>query len=212
MIWRRITVVKYTEDALSKQDHYFVKEDPARIYRGIKDLLVEEFDMDRIEEGRNEFSVTGPKDKIRMHAFKEKSRNTVLYFSLSWRVKDPKNIYKQNRPDDIKKVRVKTTGKVITVYPGGNAEIWEPYPVTQYPQDNYGSTHLEDEKTQFQRSKFYRILVGIWYNKFYSKEIHKYEEEASEIVVRLQNLMREKFGVEDGIVRTGSSHYTPPWQ
>ena len=203
-------MVKFTEHALTRSDHFFVEEDPARIYRGLKDMLVEEFDMDRIEEGKNEFSVRKPKDRIRLHAFKEKSRNTVIHYSLSWKAKSPKSIYTQDRKD-VLKARVKTTGTVITVYPGGNAEIWEPEPLTERPQNRYDHTHLADEKTQFQRSKFYRILVGIWYNKFYSKEVHKYEEEAAESVLRIQNLMREKFGVEKSIARTGASHYSPPW-
>ncbi len=44
------------------------------------------------------------------------------------------------------------------------------------------------------------------------KEIEKYEEEAEESIVRIHNLMREKFGVEKTISRTGASQYRPPWK
>ncbi|MFB6208346.1 MAG: hypothetical protein ABEJ69_03275 [Candidatus Nanohaloarchaea archaeon] len=205
-------MVKFETDSFNKEDHFFVDEDPARIYRGLKDMLVEEFDIDRIEEGKNEFSVRSPKDRIRMHAFKEKSPHTVLYFNLSWKAKDPKDIFKQDR-GDVLKAAVNTTGKVVTVYPGQNPLVFEPTPITDRPQDRVDHTHLlSPEKSAFQRSKLYKILVGIWYNKFYSKEVHRYEEEMKETVVRINNLMREKFGVEKSIERTGASHYTPPWQ
>ncbi|MBC5792903.1 MAG: hypothetical protein H8Z69_02570 [Nanohaloarchaea archaeon] len=205
-------MVLYEEDAGTKEDHFFVKEDPARIYRGLKDLLVEEFDIDRIEEGKMEFNVAKPKDKIRMHAFKEKSPHTTLYFNLSFRAKRPKDIYEMERPDDIHKARVKTSAKVLTVYPGSSPIPWEPGGMKEVPEDNWDKPGLSREhKSRFQKTKLYDILTGIWYHKFYSKEIHMYEEEAEEIMVHIQNLMREKFGVEKTIHRSGSSHYSPPW-
>jgi hypothetical protein len=207
-------MVRFEEPVIGKQDHFFVKEDPARIYRDLKDLLVDEFDMDRIEEGgRMEFSVRKPKDRIRMKAFKEKSPHTVLMFDVSFKAKKPKDFYTIDRPDDLLKARVKVDAKVITVYPGGDPISWLPQGFEQKPRENWkqktglGAEHV----STFQKSKFYKILVGIWYNKFYSKEIHRYEEEAEEITVHLHNLMREKFGVEKTVHRSGSSHYSPPW-
>ncbi|MFT4892576.1 MAG: hypothetical protein ACI8Z7_000356 [Candidatus Nanohaloarchaea archaeon] len=208
-------MVKFDEYVIGKQDHFFVKEDPARIYRDLKDLLVDEFDMDRIEEGgRMEFSVEKPKDRIRMKAFKEKSPHTVLMFDISFKAKRPKDFYTIDRPDNILKARVKIDSKVITVYPGGDPISWLPHGFSQSPRENWTKkTGLRSEhRSTFQKSKFYEILVGIWYNKFYSKEIHRYEEEAEEITVHLHNLMREKFGVEKTVHRSGSSHYSPPWE
>ncbi|QGA79915.1 hypothetical protein [Candidatus Nanohalobium constans] len=207
-------MVKFDHDAFSKQDHFFVKDDPARIYRGLKDLLVEEFDMDRIEEGKSEFSVSSPKDKIRMHAFKEKSPHTVIHYNLQFRVKSPKNIYKMEHGQDILKARVSTYAEVVSVYPGGEDIAWLPKGLREEPTSNWGSiTGLEAEhKSRFQRSKLYEIIVGLWHNKFYSKEFHMYEEEAKETCLHIHDLMREKFGVEKSIGRTGAGHYTPPWQ
>jgi hypothetical protein len=206
-------MVKFTEDAGHKSDHFFVKKDPARIYRGLKDLLVEEFDMDRIEEAKNEFSVTGPKDKIRMHAFKEKSPHTVIHYNLQFRVKSPKKIYKMQRSDDILKARVESSAEIITRYPGKEDISWLPKAMTEVPHRNYDKSGLKSEEvSSFQRSKLYEIIVGIWYNKFYSKEIHMYEEEAEETILHIHDLMREKFGAQKTIGRTGASHYRPPWK
>ncbi len=206
-------MVKYEESLQTRNDHLFVKEDPARIYRGLRDLLVDEFDIDRIEKGKNEFSVSKPKDRLRMHAFKEKSTHTVIHYRLSWKAKPPKDIYKMDRPDDILKARMKTTGEVVTVYPGANPLSVMPKKKMQYPQTRIDTSGLQaEERSAFQRSKLYKILVGIWYNKFYSKEIEKYEEEGDETIVRMHNLIREKFGVESGIAKTGASEYTPPWR
>ena len=208
-----ITVVKFVEYLDGKSDHFFIEEDPARIYRGLKDFLVEEFEMDRIEEAKNEFSVRKPKDRIRMHAFKIKSPHTAIHYKLSWKAKPPKSIYKQDRPDDIMKARVKCSGEVVSVYPGWDSEPFTPQPLTQNPTGRYDQISLTNpEKSRFQRSKFYRIMAGIWYDKFYSKEIDKYTEEGNETIMRIQNMMREKFGVEEAIGMTGASEYTPPWQ
>ena len=206
-------MVKFEESLQTRNDHLFVKEDPARIYRGLRDLLVDEFDIDRIEKGKNEFNVSKPKDRLRMHAFKEKSTHTVIHYRLSWKAKPPKDIYKMDRPDDILKARMKTTGEVVTVYPGANPLSVMPKKKMQYPQTRIDNSGLQAEETSaFQRSKLYKILVGIWYNKFYSKEIEKYEEEGDETIVQLHDLIREKFGVESGIAKTGASEYTPPWR
>ncbi|MFB6100102.1 MAG: hypothetical protein ABEK16_02410 [Candidatus Nanohalobium sp.] len=207
-------MVRFKEGGVyHKEDHYFVKEDPARIYRGLKDLLVEEFSMDRIEEAKNEFSVSGPKDKIRLHAFKEKSPHTVIHYSLQFRTKSPKRIYKMQRSEDILKARVQSTANIITRYPGYEDISWLPVPPQEEPSRNYSKSGLRAEHvSQFQRSKLYEVIVGIWYNKFYSKEIHTYEEEAEETILHLHDLMREKFGVEKTIGRTGASHYDAPWK
>lgn len=205
-------MVRFEEDAGYHQDHYFVNEDPARIYRGLKDLLVEEFGMDRIEEAHTEMSVSSPKDKIRMHAFKEKSRNTVLHFYINWRAKSPRKIYQLERNDEVLKARVKTSANVFTVYPGGDPLGYVPTPVTEEPERKITQTGLEAEHlSNFQKSKLYKKLVGLWYNKFYSKEIQKYKEEAEEIMIHLQNLMREEFGAEKAVSRSGRSQYNPPW-
>lgn len=200
-------MVRFTEDAFSKQDHYFVSEDPARIYRGLKDLLVEEFDMDRIEEGKSEFSVSKPKDKVRLHAFKEKSPHTVIYYSLQFRVKKPKKIYRMEHGENILKARVASKAKVITNYPGFEDISWHPYGLMEEPVGNWGKSGLRSEEvSRFQKSKFYKIVVGIWYNKFYSKEIEEYEEEAEAVCLHIHDLMREKFGVTKAI---GKSEHMP---
>lgn len=204
---------QFETDGFSKSDHFFVEEDPARIYRDIKDILVDELNIDRVEEARMEFSTASAKDKIRMHAWKEKSRHTVIYFNLSWRCKTPRHIYQSQRAKEVLKARVKTSTKVITVYPGGEAIPWLPEHVTDTPQDRLPENYLKTEhKSAFQRSKFYDILTGIWHNTFYSKEVNRYSEEAEEMVLHLHNLMREKFGVEESITKSGASQYTPPWQ
>ncbi|MEF8880412.1 MAG: hypothetical protein V5A72_01105 [Candidatus Nanohaloarchaea archaeon] len=206
-------MVKFTEEAFSKEDHYFVNEDPARIYRGLKDMLVEEFGMDRVEEAENEFSVSSPKDKIRMHAFKEKSPHTVIHYNMQYRVKSPKKIYKMERTDDILKAKIDTVATVVTVYPGGEEISWLPVPLQEMPSRNYSKSGLvAEERSDFQESKLYEVIVGIWYNKFYGKEISKYEEEAEETVLHIHDIMREKFGVQKTIGRTGASHYKPPWK
>ncbi|WP_414837784.1 hypothetical protein ACK3SF_00040 [Candidatus Nanosalina sp. VS9-1] len=206
-------MVKFEEPLQKRSDHFFVKEDPVRIYRGLRDILVNEFDVDRIEKGKNEFNVSKPKDRLRLHAFKEKSTHTVIHWRLSWKAKAPKDIYKMDRPDDILKARVQTSGEVVTVYPGANSMPVIPKKKMEYPQSRIDNSGLQaEEKTAFQRSKLYKIMVGIWYNKFYSKEIEKYEEEGDETIIHLHNLMREKFGVEPGIAKTGASEFTPPWR
>lgn len=206
-------MVKFEETIPSKSDHLFVKEDPARVYRGLKDLLVDEFGMDRIEEGHMEFNMEKPKNRIRMHAFKEKSPHTVIHFDISFKAKAPRSIYKYDRDDDILKARIKVGADVITHYPGSEPISWLPYGTSEWPNSQIEFSNLmAEEKTRFQRSKFYEILVGIWYNKFYSKEITRYQEEAEETILRIHNLMREKFGVEKAIGRTDASQYKPPWK
>lgn len=206
-------MVRFTESLTERNDHFFVKEDPARIYRGIKEILIDEFDVDRIERGKNEFNVSKPKDKVKVHAFKEKSTHTMIHWRLSWKGKSPRDIYTMDRPDDILKARVRTTGEVVTVYPGANPLSVMPKTKTQYPQTRIDESGLQaEERTAFQRSKFYEMLVGIWYNKFYSREIERYEEEGEEIMIQLHNMMRDKFGVESRISDAGSSEYTPPWR
>lgn len=206
-------MVKFEHDAATKINNLYVDEDPARIYRGLKDVLVEEFDMDRIEPyERTEFNVSKPKDRIRLYAFKEKSPNTVLRFYISLDAKPPKDIELMDRPDNILKAKIKVTGEVVSVYPGRNPISWEPEGFREKAHDNWGKTGLKGEKSSFHNSKIYEILVGLWHNKIYSKEVHMYQEEAEEITVHLVNLMREKFGVEKTIHRSGASHYHPPWE
>jgi len=114
------------------------------------------------------------------------------------------------RPDDILKARVAVKAKVVTVYPGGEPLTWVPEAIKEGPVSTISKTGLKSEHiTDFQRSKLYKILVGIWYNTFYSKEIHTYEEEAEETALHIHNLMREKFGIEKSIHRSGASHFNP---
>jgi len=205
-------MVKFVERVGEKQDHFFVREDPARIYRGLKDMLVDEFGMDRIEEGHMEFNAAKPKDRIRIWAFKEKSPHTVIQYYLSWKAKSPRSIYKYDRPDDILKARISVRPTVITVYPGGDAISWLPAGEEEWPAARHGMSGLKSEHlSNFHRSVMYKGLVTLWYKGFYSKEIHSYKEEAEETMVRIHNLMREKFGVEKTIARTGATHYRPPW-
>lgn len=206
-------MVKFENTVVTKADHFFVKEDAARIYRGLKDVLVEEFDMDRIEHvERQEFNVSKPKDRVRLYAFKEKSPNTVLRFYISFNCKPIADVEAIDRPGEVYKSRVKVRSKVISVYPGGEPISWEPEGFREKTHANWGKAGLKSEKSSFHKSKLYEILVGIWHNKIYSKEIHMYEEEAEEITVHIMNLMREKFGVEKTIHRSDASHYRPPWE
>ncbi len=207
-------MVRFEESAGVTSNHFFVENDPARVYRGLKDMLVEEFDIDRIEEGRMEFNVERPKDRIRINAFKEKSPHTLIRYNVSLKAKDPRYLYTQDRPEGILKARSKIDADVITVYPGGEPIEWLPSGQSEKPNKRFSNRMgLEAEDvTRFERSKLYEIMVGIWYKKFYAKEIEKYEEEAKETMLRMQNLMREKFGLEKAIGRTGASHYSPPWK
>ncbi|MFB6245249.1 MAG: hypothetical protein ABEJ03_02780 [Candidatus Nanohaloarchaea archaeon] len=207
-------MVSFNERAFKKSDHFFVHEDPARIYRGLKDMMVSEFDMDRIVEGKMEFSVKKPKDRIRLHAFKEKSMHTVIHYYLSLKAKAPRDIYKYDRDDDILKARFQVDASVKTVYPGAEPLSIEPQPYKGTDSEGrvWHSGLEAEHKKPYHHSKLYEILVGIWYNKFYSREIETYEEEAAETGLRMMNIMRERFGAEDAIVRTGSSEYEPPWQ
>jgi len=203
----------FEERVSNNSDHFFVKEDPARIYRGLKDLLVDEFDMDRIEEGHMEFNVSKPKDRIRLFAFKEKSPHTVLRFYVNFKAKEPRDVYKVDRPEGVLKARVKVKAEVVTMFPGRETITWLPTKLVSYPYRGANEPGLRaEEKTSFQKSKLYRILTGIWYNVFYSKEIERYEEEAEEIAVRIRNLMREKFGIEKSVHRSGATQYNPPWK
>ncbi|PSH02065.1 MAG: hypothetical protein BRC26_02445, partial [Nanohaloarchaea archaeon QH_8_44_6] len=171
------------------------------------------FDIDRIEEGHMEFNVSRPKDRVRMDAFKEKSPYTVIHYGISFKAKEPRNIYKYDRDDDILKARVKVDADVITVYPGGEPISFLPYGTSEWPESRTGFTGLAaEEKNRFERSQLYKILVGIWYNKIYAKDIEKYEKEAEETIIRIHNLMREKFGIEKTIARTGASQYRRPWK
>lgn len=206
-------MVKFEEDLQPKSDHLFVKEDPARIYRGFRDMLETELDVDRVERGKMEFNVSKPKDRLRLHAFKEKSPHTVIHWRFSWKAKSPRGIYKLDRDEDILKARMKTSGQVVTVYPGANPIATVPKSIQAYPQNRMDNSGLQsEEKSQFERSKLYEILVGIWYNKFYSREIERYVEEGEESIIHVNNMIREKFGVEPGIAKTGASEYTPPWR
>jgi hypothetical protein len=206
-------MVEFKEKVPSSSHHLFVKEDPARIYRGLKDFLVDEFDIDRIEEGHMEFNMEKPKDRIRLHAFKEKSPYTAIHYDISFKSKSPRSVYTSERPDDILKARIKVDADIITVYPGGNELNWLPKHVSEIPKSQWEFSGLEaEEKTNFQRSKLYKILVGIWYHKFYSKEITRYEEEADETCHRIINQMRQRFGVEKSVRRTDAGQYQPPWQ
>lgn len=206
-------MVTFEHKVGAKEDHFFVHEDAARIYRGLKDMLVNEFDMDRIEEGHMEFSVTKPKDRIRLWAFKEKSIHTVIAYNLNFKAKSPKSIYKQTRSDDILKARVKVTPIVKSVYPGAEPINWLPKSVEVDPDTKIRQAGLAAERrTSWHHSKLYKILAGIWHNKLHAKEIEQYEEEAEETALRIHNLLREKFGVEETIARTGASQYEAPWK
>lgn len=207
-------MVKFTESAASIDDNIFVKEDPARIYRGLKEMLVEEFDIDRITEEEMEFNVEKPKDRVRAYAFKEKSPHTVIRLKISMKASTPKGIYKMERDhSDLLFANISLSSKVITHYPGGEPVSWLPRGPQEEPVARKGISQLKaEERTRFQKSKLYRILAGIWYNKFYSKTVESYEEEASEMVYRLQNLIREKFEIEKAVSRSGAGHYSPPWK
>lgn len=205
-------MVVFKEFVMAKEDHLFVEQDVARLYRGLKNLLVEELHVDRIEEGHMEFSVEKPKDRVRMHAFKEKSPYTEIRYGLSLKCKDPRDLYKYDRQDDILKARIKIEAEIITAYPAGEEISWLPHGTSEWPDTSYAHSGVKaHEKKSYHRSKLYKLIVGIWYNVFYAREIDRYEEEAAESVLHLHNLLRDRFGVEKSIGRTGKSQYRPPW-
>lgn len=206
-------MVEFKHGCPTKEDIFFVHEDPARIYRGLKDMLVSEFDMDRIEEGHMEFSVSKPKDRIRMYAMKEKSPFTAIVYNLSMKAKSPKSIYKQERDEDILRAHVKISPTVKSVYPGSEPINWLPSGTEVDPNTRVSQTGLRaEDRSNWHRSKLYKILAGIWNKKLHAKEIEEYEEEGEEVALRIHNLMREKFGVEERIDRTGASQYEAPWK
>lgn len=169
--------------------------------------------MDRVIEGHMEFNMKKPKDRLRMYAVKEKSPYTVIFYDLSFKGKRPRDLYKYDRDDDILKSRVETSATVITDYPGGDTIRWLPKQIKLQPDEQIEFSGLEREhESNFHNSKFFEIFVGIWYNKIYQKEISRYEEEARETMKRIHNLMRERYGVEKSIERTGASQYQPPWE
>ena len=57
-------MVEFSEDAFAKEDHLFVKEDPGRIYRGLKDIQ-ETNSMSHSRKTRSGFTHT--KRKARIH-------------------------------------------------------------------------------------------------------------------------------------------------
>ena len=206
-------MVEFSETAYTKEDHIFVKQDPGRIYRGLKDILVEEIGCDRVEEARDEFNVETPKDKIRLHAFKEKSPHTLIHIKINLRGKDPKHIYHQEHGDDIMKAKIDSKATVRSFYPGMDQAPWRPQPVSESPRRSILGGHLQaEEKTPFQRSRLYEILVSIWHYKIYGKMVERYEEEAEESVLRLHEILRNKFGVEKPIGKSPRSQYRPGWR
>ena len=202
---------QFKESVFSKSDYYFVPEDPARIYRDLREMLEDEFDMDRIEEGFMEFSNTSPKDRIRLHAFKEKSPHTVLHFSLSWKAKPPKGIYKQDRDDDILKARVKVSADVSTSYPGADFEPYLPEPVIHGRTVGTNTGVRHEDASPFQKTKLYDFFVTIWHELIYSTMVEKYEHEAEEIATRIHDMMRKRFGAEETIHRKDGP-YNAPWK
>ncbi|MFB6203055.1 MAG: hypothetical protein ABEK01_01040 [Candidatus Nanohaloarchaea archaeon] len=203
-------MVTFREHGGSKEDHLFVEEDSARIYRGLKDVLVEELGMDIIEEGRMEFSVGDPEDDIEIHAYKEKSPYTAIRLDLSWNSAPVEGVQEMER-EGVMKAEIETSSEVVTVYPKGNPLPWMGKPITRTPKVRVPDTHLDGGSDGFHDSKLYRIVAGIWYNIFYRQEVEGYEEEAEELVIHLHDLMRQKFGVESSISKSGASHYEPPW-
>ena len=190
-------MVKFTEDVPSREEHLFVDEDPARIYRGLKDLLIDEFDMDRVEEGHSKFSVSTPKDDIELYAYKRKSPHTALKFELDFTASRPSSLQSLDRPDDIFKAYINVKPSVVTFYPGNNPVTWNPDPAKK--GGSIDEPALKSGTSGFEDSKFYRILVGFWYRRFYSDQIAEYQGEAEQISLKIHNLMREKFGIEKAI-------------
>jgi len=203
-------MVEFTDGEFSKSDRLFVEEDAARMYRGLKDLLVNEFDVDRIEEGRNEFDVSAPKDKIRLHAYKEKSPHTIIHYNIQLRAASPNALAMMEREGgDVMKAEFSCSCEVKTFYPGRNSAPWEPEPVTTGNPE--GSGLKSEDESLWEKSKPYKVIVSIWHDKLYSKEIKKYSSEGKENVYRLHDLFREQFGVEKTIGASGKTHYKPKW-
>lgn len=201
-------MVKFTEEVPSREEHLFVQEDPARIYRGLKDLLVDEFDMDRVEEGGSKFSVSEPKDDIELYAYKRKSPHTALKFEIDLKASRPSGLKSVERPDDLFKAYIEVKPSVVTFYPGKNPATWNPEPAKK--GGSIDEPALKSDTSGFEDSKFYRILVGIWYRRLYSDQIANYQGEAEQISLRIHNLMREKFGIGKAINKP-SAEDKPTW-
>jgi len=162
-----IKIVKFSHTVFDQEDHIFVSEDPARIYRGLKDLLVDEFDIDRIEEGHMEFNVSKPK-KTESGCMHLRKKALIPYYISNYRLR-PRHremfIWLKDLTTYILKARVAVKAKVVTVYPGGEPLTWVPEAIKEGPVSTISKTGLKSEHiTDFQRSKLYKILVGIWYN------------------------------------------------
>ncbi|MFB6144340.1 MAG: hypothetical protein ABEJ98_03445 [Candidatus Nanohaloarchaea archaeon] len=201
-------MVKFTEEVPSREEHLFVKEDPARIYRGLKDLLVDEFDMERVEEGTSKFSVSTPKDDIEIYAYKRKSPHTALKFELDFTASRPSSLQSLDRPDDIFRAYIKVKPSVVTFYPGNNPVVYDPDPAKK--GGSIDEPALKSSTSGFEDSKFYRSLVGFWYRHFYGDQIERYQQEAEQISVRIHNLMREKFGIGKAINKPAAED-KPTW-
>ncbi|MFB6199357.1 MAG: hypothetical protein ABEJ83_00640 [Candidatus Nanohaloarchaea archaeon] len=203
------------EDAGSKTDIFYINEDPARVMRDFRDVLVEELGVDRVDHSdRQEYDSSSPKDKPRLYAYIEKSPYTTIRISIGLTVASLKYLEEYDREGDFHKAKVSVSAEVLTTFPGGEPEAWGPEPQQEYPWPSHKQkTGLRKENlSNFEKSKIYDFFAGLWYKYFYSGEIEKYKEEAEEKVVRLTNLMRERFGVEKTIHKSGASEYHAPWK
>jgi len=202
-------MVEFTDGDFSKEEKFFVESDPARIYRGVKDLLVNEFDMERIEEGHNKFDVSAPKDSAEIHAYKRKSPHTLIHYEIELSAGTSGGGFERKDSDQaVMKATISCSAEVISYYPGRESLEWLSKPITH---DNPAGGGLNPEsQSRWERSKLYKVLASIWHDKIYSKEVGRYSEEAEEDCLRIHNIMREKFGIEKSI-QSGDSQYKPKW-
>lgn len=202
-------MVEFTDGEYSKSDNFFVTEDPTRVHRGIKDLLVNELNVDRIDEGKNEFNVAKPKDKLKIYAYKEKSPHTLVEYNFGLSIGSPKKIFQMEHGDEVLLAELSSSCKVISFYPGRNKEAWLPGPVTT--SNPMGGGLNAEHESRWEKSKPYKVLASLWHDKIYSKEISRYSSEAKNNCLRIHDIIRERFGVQRTIGAKGTNRYKPKW-
>ena len=201
-------MVKFTDGEFEKEDLLFVKEDASRITRGLKDLLVNELNADRIEASKNKFDVSEPKDDIELHAIKDKSPHTLIHYTVDLEGSSAGGLWAMER-EGVMQAEISCSCEVLTFYPGAEKREWLPAPVTT--DDPVGGGLQTEDIDYWKKSKPYKVFVSLWHDKLYSKEIASYSKEAKENVMRLHDLFREQFGVEKTIGASGKTHYKPKW-
>ena len=143
-------MVKFTDGEFEKHDKLFVKEDPARMTRGLKDLLVGELNADRIEASKNKFDVSAPKDDIEIHAINEKSPHTLIHYTIDLEASSAGGLEAIER-EDVMQADINCSCEVLTFYPGAEKREWLPAPVTADEPVDRKSTRLNSSHRSLAR-------------------------------------------------------------